>query len=100
MDHENHEWGHAENLYSDFGVAVKRVYLDKGKVYSVRADSGFSSSIAIISGYGVVRNTHASIEIKPGRVVDASAYQRSEYELEATSSGGLAFIETTARAIS
>ena len=100
MDHENHEWGHVENLYSDFGVTVRRVYLDKGQVYSVKVDNGFSSSVSIVSGYGIVYDTHASMEIKPGRVIVDGVRQRGEYELKATSSRGLTFIETAARAIS
>jgi|LakMenE18May11ns_1017448.scaffolds.fasta_scaffold9924230_1 hypothetical protein len=104
MEHENHDWGHLEDLYTDFGVSVKRVYLDRGKTYTVQAPGGFSSAVAITSGYGVmrfssgvVRFSNTSIEIKPGRIIDAEKYKGRTYLLEATAASGLSFIETTTR---
>lgn len=97
MDHKNYDWGHCEDLYEDFGVLVRRVYVDRGKTYTVTAPGGFSSSVAVTSGYGVVRFSNASIEIKPGRVIDAEAYKGRTYALEATARSGLSFVETTTR---
>lgn len=97
MDHKNYEWGHCEDLYEDFGVSVKRVYVDRGKVYTVSAPGGFSSAVAVTSGYGVVRFSNTSIEIKPGRVIDAETYKGRTYSLEATANSGLSFVETVTR---
>lgn len=104
MDHKNYEWGHCEDLYEDFGVSVRRVYVDRGKTYTVTAQGGFSSAVTVISGYGVmrfssgvVRFSNTSIEIKPGRVIDAEKYKGRTYLLEATSNSGLSFVETVTR---
>lgn len=97
MDHRNYEWGHCEDLYKDFGVSVRRVYVDQGKAYTVLAPGGFSSAVAVTSGYGIVRFSHTSMEIKPGRIIDAETYTGRTYLLEATAASGLSFVETIAR---
>ena len=104
MEHENYDWGHLEDLYADFGVSVKRVYVDRGKTYAVQVPGGFSSAVTITSGYGVMRFSsgvtrfsNTSIEIKPGRVIDAGKYKGRTYLLEATAASGLSFVETTTR---
>ena len=97
MDHKNYEWGHVEDLYDDFGVSVRRVYVDRGKVYVVWTPNGFSSAVVVTSGYGIVRFSNASMEIQPGRIIDAETYNGRTYLLEATAASGLSFVETVAR---
>ena len=97
MDHKNYEWGHVEDLYEDFGVFVRRVYVDQGKAYTVLAPGGFSSTVIVTSGYGVARFSNTSIEMQPGKVIDAEAHGERTYLLEATANSGLSFVETAAR---
>lgn len=98
MDHKNFDWGHIEELYNDYGVSVRRVYVDRRHKYVVEKDNGFSCSVAIVSGYGIVKSANVSIEIKPGRVLDIDGGRYKSLEIEATSSGGLSLVETRARA--
>ncbi len=83
---------------------MRRVYIERGKTYTVTVPGGFSSAVTITSGYGVMRFSsgvtrfsNTSIEIKPGRVIDAGKYKGRTYLLEATAASGLSFIETTTR---
>lgn len=88
-------------LFRDYTTVVTDIVLERGEKMLLENKSGIATTLTVTKGYGWLLIGNASIEVKPGRVIDLSNYTRrdTDYFVSPTSEKGMEIVKVETRYI-